>query len=166
MAKIADIIQLFEHINVTEKRTRVGRGRASGLGKTCGRGYKGQKSRSGVSNIRAFEGGQTPLYVRLPRRGFNNIFATKYVPVNFLQLQHYIDSGLFQSTITFDDLAKVGLVKRGQIIKILAKGSCPKGLKIEAHAFSASALSAITSSSGEGIVIAGPSVSEEISDAK
>ena len=152
MSTIADVTQVFGHVNVPKKRTRVGRGRASGLGKTCGRGQKGQKSRSGVS-IRAFEGGQTPLYVRLPRRGFNNIFATKFVPINFVQLQHYIDSGLFQNTITFDDLAKVGLVKNGQIVKILAKGVCPKGLKIEAHAFSGAASNAITASGGEGMVI-------------
>lgn len=152
MSTISEITQVFGHVNVPKKRTRVGRGRASGLGKTCGRGYKGQKSRSGVS-IRAFEGGQTPLYVRLPRRGFNNIFATKYVPVNFLQIQHYINAGIFQNTITFDDLAKVGLVKYGQLVKILSKGECPKGLKIEANAFSKSALELIKSSSGEGIVI-------------
>ena len=153
MAIIADITQVFGHVNVPKKRTRVGRGRGSGLGKTCGRGYKGQKSRSGVTNIRAFEGGQTPLYVRLPRRGFNNIFATKYVPINFIQIQHYVNAGIFQNTVTFDDLAKVGLVKHGQIVKILAKGSCPNGLKIEAHAFSESALNAIKTSGGEGIVI-------------
>lgn len=155
MAVIADLAQVFGHVNVTKKRKRVGRGRGSGLGKTCGRGQKGQKSRSGVTNIRAFEGGQTPLYVRLPRRGFNNIFAVKYIPLNFVQIQSYIDSGLFGNAITIDDLVKVGIIKRGQLVKILNKGKCPKGLKIEAHAFSKSALDSLAASKGEGLTIGG-----------
>lgn len=155
MAVIADLVQIFEHVNVTKKRKRVGRGRGSGLGKTCGRGQKGQKSRSGVTKIRAFEGGQTPLYVRLPRRGFNNIFSVKYIPLNFIQIQSYIDSGHFSNTITIDDLVKVGIIKREQLVKILNKGECPKGLKIEGHAFSKSALDSLTASKGEGIAIGG-----------
>ena len=77
MSKIVEAVGLLEH-KIVKERKRVGRGRGSGLGKTCGHGQKGQKARTGVS-IRWFEGGQTPLYVRLPRRGFTNIFRIEFV---------------------------------------------------------------------------------------
>ena len=147
MSDIIKAIGLFDYKN-TEKRKRVGRGRGSGLGKTCGKGQKGQKSRSGVGGVRAFEGGQTPLYVRLPHRGFNNIFRTEYKPVNFLQIQRYIASGKLTNDVTIESLIQAGVVRKNDLVKILAKGDCPKGLKVEGHAFSQSATDAIKEAGG------------------
>ena len=151
MSEITKAIGLFDYKN-TEKRKRVGRGRGSGLGKTCGKGQKGQKARSGVS-ITWFEGGQTPLYVRLPRRGFNNIFRTEYKPVNFLQIQSYIASGKLTNKITVESLVNAGVVGKNDLVKILAKGECPKGLTVEAHAFSQSAIEEITKSGGSHTLV-------------
>lgn len=146
MSKIIESLGLFDYKN-TEKRKRVGRGRGSGLGKTCGKGQKGQKARSGVS-ITWFEGGQTPLYVRLPRRGFNNIFRVEYKPVNFLQIQKYINSGKLTNNVTIESLIQAGVVNKNDLVKVLAKGECPKGLIIEAHAFSQTAIDDIQKSNG------------------
>ncbi len=152
MSIIAEAVNLFEHKN-TKRRKRVGRGRGSGLGKTCGKGQKGQKGRSGVGGVRAFEGGQTPLYVRLPRRGFNNIFRVEYRPLNFVQIQEYINSGKLTNDITLESLFRAGIAKPKHIVKILAKGECPSGLKIEAHAFSGAAVDAITKAGGTYTVL-------------
>lgn len=154
MSAIVQAVNLFEHKN-TKKRKRVGRGRGSGLGKTCGKGQKGQKARSGVGGVRAFEGGQTPLYVRLPRRGFNNIFRVEYKVLNFTQIQEYITSGRLTNEITFESLLLAGIARPRDIIKVLAKGECPKGLKIEAHAFSGSAVDSITKAGGSYSVFEG-----------
>lgn len=153
MSEILKALSLFEHKHV-KKSKRTGRGRSSGLGKTCGKGQKGQKSRSGVS-ISWFEGGQTPLYVRLPRRGFNNIFRVEYTALNFLHIQQYIKSGVLKKNITIDDLTNAGIIKGKKLIKILAKGDCPKGLKIEAHAFSKSAIEAIEKAGGSYTAVGG-----------
>ena len=83
--------QISEKTKAKKTRKRVGRGRSSGLGKTCGKGQKGQKSRSGVS-LNGFEGGQMPLFRRLPKRGFKNIFRKKYSEVNFGGIQREIDT--------------------------------------------------------------------------
>ena len=151
MSEVTKAIGLFDYKN-TEKRKRVGRGRGSGLGKTCVKGQKGQKARSGVS-ITWFEGGQTPLYVRLPRRGFNNIFRTEYKPVNFLQIQSYITAGKLTNKVTIANLIKAGAVGKNDLVKILAKGECPKGLTVEAHAFSQSAIDEVTKSGGSHILV-------------
>src|SRR5688572_14064968 len=97
----------------TKNRMRVGRGIGSGKGKTGGRGVKGQKSRSGVS-IKGFEGGQMPLYRRLPKRGFNNIFAVRKNEVNLGRIQTAIDKGDLKAdqTITVELLVKAGVVRR------------------------------------------------------
>lgn len=153
MSEILNTLGIFEHKQV-KKSKRTGRGRSSGLGKTCGKGQKGQKSRSGVS-IKWFEGGQTPLYVRLPRRGFNNIFRVEYTPLNFLHIQQYIETGILKKEITLESLIKAGIIKKNQLVKILAKGDCPKGLKIEAHAFSKTAIEEITNAGGSHTVMGG-----------
>ena len=147
MSVIAGAVGLFDHKSVKRKK-RVGRGRGSGLGKTCGRGQKGQTSRTGVS-ITWFEGGQTPLYVRLPRRGFNNIFRTEHKPVNFCQIQEYIQSGKLTKNITIQNLIEAGVVKKNDLIKILSKGTCPNGITIQAHSASKYAIEAITKSGGK-----------------
>ncbi len=129
-------------------RKRVGRGRGSGKGKTCGRGGKGQKGRTGVS-IGGFEGGQTPLYRRLPRRGFTNIFRTQITPINLAKIAEFVEAKKLSLKISTDDLVKAGLLKAGEICKILATGEAPKGLDIEAHFASPSAVQKITQAGGK-----------------
>ena len=153
MSKIVETVGLFEHKQV-KKSKRVGRGRGSGLGKTCGKGQKGQKSRSGVS-IGWFEGGQTPLYVRLPHRGFNNIFRTEYTALNFLHLAKHITNGTLSNKITIQNLIDAKIIGKNELVKILAKGECPKGLQIEAHAFSQSSIEEIKNAGGTHTVFGG-----------
>jgi len=156
MSAIAEAVNLFEHKN-TKRRKRVGRGRGSGLGKTCGKGQKGQKGRSGVGGVRAFEGVQTPLYVRLPHRGFNNIFRVEFKPVNFVQLHECIVCGKLDASrkITIEDLIVAGVIKNKDLVKVLSKGQCPKGLQIEAHAYSSSATAEITKAGGKFEIVQG-----------
>ena len=96
--------EIKDNVGARKGRVRVGRGIGSGLGKTGGRGQKGQKSRSGVS-IKGFEGGQMPLHMRLPKRGFNNIFAKDYAEVNLGVVQKLIDAGKLDATGTLDHAA-------------------------------------------------------------
>src|SRR5437867_1746453 len=105
-------------------RVRVGRGIGSGLGKTAGRGQKGQKSRSGVS-VYGFEGGQMPLHMRLPKRGFNNIFAKDYAEVNLGAVQKALDAGKLDAAATVDHetLKAAGLARGGKDgVRLLGKG--------------------------------------------
>lgn len=127
------------------KRTRVGRGTGSGLGKTAGRGHKGQKSRAGGTKGAYFEGGQTPLYRRLPkRRGFKNIpFKTEYAIVNLSTLNR------FDGEVGPAEFIKAGLAKSGQLIKVLGEGELKKKLKVSADKFSASAKAKISKAGGE-----------------
>lgn len=138
----------------TSNRKRVGRGPGSGLGKTSGRGEKGQKSRSGFSHRPGFEGGQMPLYRRLPRRGFNNIFRVEPAIVNLAQLETF-GAG---SAVTPDDLAARGFIAKAEtdLVKILGKGAISKSLTVKAHAFSASAKAAIEKAGGKAELIARP----------
>jgi large subunit ribosomal protein L15 len=115
---------LRNNVGSCKSRRRVGRGIGSGVGKTCGRGHKGQKSRTGVS-IKGFEGGQNPLHMRLPKRGFNNIFAKKIIEVNLGLLQSALDRGVIDSSkvINLSYLKESGLVKgKYEFVKILAGG--------------------------------------------
>ncbi len=134
-----------------KKRTRVGRGPGSGLGKTSGRGQKGQKARSGYSHKFGFEGGQLPLYRRLPKRGFSNAqFKIKYATINLSDLNKF-ESG---STITPELLKEMGLVKKGlDGIKVLGKGTLDKKLTVRAHKFSNTAKETIEKLGGKAEVI-------------
>lgn len=115
-------------------RKRVGRGPGSGLGKTSGRGEKGQKSRSGFSRKVGFEGGQMPLHRRVPKRGFRNIFRKEYAEVNLERLEAF-DAG---TIVTPEVLIEHGIVRKLRDgVKILAKGSLTKALTVKAHKFSA-----------------------------
>ena len=130
-------------------KKRVGRGIGSGLGKTAGRGHKGQKSRSGGFHKVGFEGGQMPLQRRLPKRGFTSPFRKEYAVVNLGQLEAF-EKG---SVIDAEALVKAGLVGKIQDgVKILAKGELTKSLVVKAHKFSSAAK--------EKIVAAGGSVEE------
>ena len=117
------LAQIFEGVDTDNKpRKRVGRGMASGTGKTAGRGHKGQKSRSGVA-IKGFEGGQMPIHRRLPKRGFNNIFSDKPEVINLVQLQDFIDRKKIDASkeINAEVLINAGLVKKSNI-KLLGSG--------------------------------------------
>lgn len=125
-------------------RKRVGRGPGSGLGKTAGRGSKGQKSRSGFRRRPGFEGGQMPLVRRVPKRGFTNIFRTEYVVVNVAQLAELEGA----SEVTPDSLAEAGLVRRGKLLKVLGDGEIDRALDVKAHAFSKPARQKIEAAGG------------------
>lgn len=131
-------------------RKRVGRGIGSGHGKTAGRGHKGQLARSGGGKGPTFEGGQTPLVRRLPKRGFTNIFKKEYVIVNVAALNQF-ESG---TVVTPELLREVGLVKQMKDgIKILGEGELTQALTVRAHKFSKSAAAKIEGAGGKVEVI-------------
>ena len=133
------------------RKRRVGRGQGSGLGKTAGRGGKGQKARTGNMNFKGFEGGQMPLQRRLPKFGFKNIFRVEYAVVNLDRLETVFDDG---ATITPEVLVERGVVSRkNQPIKILGRGELAKKLSVRAHRFSATAREAIEKAGGSVEVI-------------
>jgi len=133
----------------TEKRTRVGRGMGSGLGKTSGRGHKGQKARSGGGVRRGFEGGQTPLYRRLPKRGFTNIHAKNYTEVTLTMLNK-----VTTEEVTADTLIADGIIsKANDGIVILATGNLEKKLTVKAVRFTKSAKEKIEALGGKAEVI-------------
>ena len=140
----------------TKNRKRIGRGIGSGTGKTGGRGVKGQKSRSGVA-IKGFEGGQMPLYQRLPKRGFNNINRKNFVPVNLGRLQEAIDAKKIDAkkAITIDVLQAAGVVngvKDG--VRLLASGELKAKVTIEVFGASAAAVAAVEKAGGTVTVTA------------
>jgi len=133
-----------------KRKKRLGRGNASGLGKTSGRGQKGQKARNKVRM--GFEGGQMPLYRRLPKRGFTNIFAKQYGEVNLSQLNRFEDG----TEVTPELLFEAGIVKASKAkdgIKILGSGELDKKLVVKSHKFSKSAEEKINSLGGRVEVI-------------
>jgi len=133
-------------------RKRVGRGPGSGLGKTSGRGEKGQKSRSGYSRKVGFEGGQMPLHRRVPKRGFHNRFRKEYTEVNLGRLDAF-DAG---TIVTPELLLKRGVIKKVRDgVKVLAKGSLTKALTVRAHKFSAKAQETIAGAGGKAEVLEG-----------
>jgi len=141
---------LRDNKGARKSRVRVGRGIGSGLGKTAGRGQKGQKSRSGVS-IWGFEGGQMPLHMRLPKRGFNNVFAKDYAEVNLGSIQKAIDSGKLdpKNTLDHDALKAAGLARGGKDgVRVLGKGELKAKLTLKVNGISAGARSAIEGAGG------------------
>lgn len=128
-----------------KKKKRLGRGPGSGLGKTAGKGHKGQKARKGGKVAVGFEGGQMPLYRRLPKRGFKNPFRVEYNPINLDTLNRF-GAG---EKVTPEVLAKAGLLPRPDSpVKLLGRGSIEKALTVVAHKFSASAKEAIEKAGG------------------
>lgn len=130
---------------------RKGRGHGSGNGKTAGKGHKGQKARSGNFSFRGFEGGQMPLYQRIPKRGFNNArFATQYAVLNVEALNAFEDGAV----VTTAELVSSGIVKRPlDGIKILGNGELSKRLTVQVAAFSESAKQKIESVGGKAEVV-------------
>lgn len=132
------------------RRMRVGRGIGSGKGKTSGRGQKGQKSREGVS-IKGFEGGQMPLHMRLPKRGFNNIFGKDYAEVNVGAIQKAIDAGKLDASSALDQAAldAAGLTRGGKDgVRVLGKGELTAKLNLTVAGASKSAREAIEKAGG------------------
>ena len=134
-----------------KKRMRVGRGPGSGKGKTSGRGVKGQKSRSGVA-IAGFEGGQMPLHMRMPKRGFNNIFRKEFAEVNFWRIEQAIAAGKLDAgkPIDADALLKAGVIRKARDgVKLLGKGELKSKLNITVYHASAAARAAVAKAGGK-----------------
>ena len=133
----------------TQTRTRVGRGVGSGLGKTSGRGHKGQKARSGGGVRRGFEGGQTPLYRRLPKRGFTNIFANNYTEVTLTMLNK-----ASTEDVTAESLINDGIIRKEKDgIVIIATGNLEKKVNVKAVKFTKAAKEKIEALGGKAEVI-------------
>ncbi len=160
--------QISDNPGARRSRKRVGRGIASGTGKTAGRGQKGQKSRSGVT-LAGFEGGQMPLYRRLPKRGFNNLFRRGFEVVNLGGLQRAIDAKKLDPAKKIDiaALQAAGLVaSKPDAVKLLAKGELKAKLSIEVHSASKAAIAAIEAAGGAVSLLAAPTTdSEQTADA-
>ncbi len=130
-----------------KSKKRIARGQGSGRGGTSTRGHKGQKSRSGYSRKRGFEGGQMPLHMRVPKRGFNSPNRTEYVGLNLARLQAIADK-YNETKLDLDTLIKLGIVRKTDKVKILGNGEMTTKLEVSAHAISASAKQAIEALGG------------------
>ena len=129
---------------------RIGRGHGSGNGKTAGKGHKGQKARAGRGIRAGFEGGQMPLHRRIPKRGFNNIFATPYVAINVAALNRFEDGAV----VTTEALLEAGIISKAPNgVKILGNGKLEKKLTVQVAAFSESAKAKIEAAGGKAEVI-------------
>ena len=142
--------EIRDRDGATRAKKRLGRGMGSGLGKTSGRGIKGQKARAGVA-IKGFEGGQMPLHRRLPKRGFNNIFAKKFNELNLGRIQEAVDSGRLdaEKPITVDALKAAGLIRRPKDgVRLLGYGELNSKLTFEVTGASGSAIKAVEGAGG------------------
>ena len=143
--------EIKDNEGARHRKMRVGRGIGSGKGKTAGRGQKGQKSRSGVA-IKGFEGGQMPLHMRIPKRGFNNIFAKDFDAVNLGMIQKFIDAKKLDASATIDQAAlrAAGLSRGGKDgVRILAKGELTSKISISVAGASKGAVEAIEKAGGK-----------------
>ncbi|MGB1153329.1 MAG: 50S ribosomal protein L15 [Paracoccaceae bacterium] len=154
--------ELRDNDGALQKKKRVGRGVGSGKGKTAGRGIKGQKSRSGVA-INGYEGGQMPLYQRLPKRGFNKPNRKKFAVVNLGLIQKFVEAGKLDASaeISEDALVASGLVRRKlDGVRILAKGDISAKVKLSVTGASKSAIAAVEKAGGTLTVTAVPAAAE------
>lgn len=134
----------------TKRSKRIGRGQGSGKGGTSTKGHKGAQSRSGYSRKAGFEGGQMPLYRRVPKSGFKNINRVEYTPINLSTLQYLFDKkGV--STIDKEVLVQSGLASKKDLIKVLGNGELKAKLEVKANAFSQKAIEAIEAQGGTAI---------------
>ncbi|MFA9452613.1 MAG: 50S ribosomal protein L15 [Candidatus Aminicenantaceae bacterium] len=144
-----DLSNLHPAKNSRKNKRRVGRGPGSGRGKTSGRGSKGQKSISGYSRKRGFEGGQMPLNRRIPKRGFTNIFRTEYSEINLDRLEK-----VEKNTIELKDLVESRLIKKeSELVKILGRGEITSAKTVHAHKFTRSAQKKIEDAGGKAVLI-------------
>jgi len=134
-------------VGSTKNKTRKGRGPGSGKGGTSTRGHKGAKSRSGYSRKIGFEGGQMPLQRRLPKFGFNSLNRVSYKAINLSDIEALAAKGI--DSITIEVLTQNGLAAKGELVKILAKGTLTHKVSVSANAFSAAAKAAIEAAGGE-----------------
>ena len=144
--------ELRDNEGARPKFKRVGRGIGSGKGKTSGRGVKGQKARSGVS-LNGFEGGQLPIYRRLPKRGFKNIFRIQYAPLNLGTLDKAIEEGKLSADVEITEvmLREAGIVRQSKKfagVRLLARGAITRAVKITVSGASATALAAMEAAGG------------------
>ena len=141
------------------KSKRLGRGIGSGKGKTSGKGVKGQKAREGVS-LNGFEGGQLPIYRRLPKRGFTNIFRKEYAPVNLGAIQKALDDGKLagDAPVTEASLEAAGLVRTGKVagVRLLANGEIGRAITVQVSGASASAIAKVEAAGGSVAVTVPP----------
>ncbi len=147
--------QIAETRGSRKPRKRVGRGPSSGLGKTAGKGQKGQKSRSGVA-LAGFEGGQMPLYRRLPKRGFTNIFRKRYREINLNRVQSAIEAGKIDVSkpIDLSVMQKAGLFKTPRDgVRLLARGTLDSKVTIEVSGASKSAVDAVEKAGGKVVIV-------------
>ncbi|WP_193178154.1 50S ribosomal protein L15 [Oricola nitratireducens] len=154
--------ELRDNEGARPSRKRVGRGIGSGKGKTGGRGVKGQKSRSGVA-IKGYEGGQMPIYRRLPKRGFNNIFAKDFNIVSLARVQAAIDAGKLdgKKTVDAEALAAAGVIRRIKDgVRVLADGDLKAKVKFEVAGASKSAVEKIEKAGGSITVLAAKAAAE------
>jgi large subunit ribosomal protein L15 len=143
--------EISDNVGATKPRKRVGRGIGSGTGKTSGKGHKGQKARSGGQRFVGFEGGQMPLYRRLPKRGFKNPFRNEYVVINLGALQRAVEQGRLDASRTVDELAMqaAGLFSRRRDgVRLLAKGELTAALTIQVTGASKAAIAAVEKAGG------------------
>jgi len=155
--------ELNDNAGARKGRMRVGRGIGSGKGKTAGRGQKGAKARSGVA-INGFEGGQMPLHMRLPKRGFNNVFAKDYAVVNLGAVQKAVDAGKLDASATVDHAAlkAAGLARGGKDgVRLLAKGEISAKLSFSVAGASKGAVEAVEKAGGKVEVIVVVSAAEK-----
>ena len=148
--------QQRDNPGATKSRKRVARGPGSGKGKTAGRGIKGQKSRSGVA-INAYEGGQMPLYMRLPKRGFTKPNRKEFAVINLGLLQKFVDAGKLDATAEIDETVLVasGLVRRKlDGVRLLGKGALTSALNLKLTGASASAVTAVEQAGGSVVLTA------------
>lgn len=145
--------ELYPFDEERKARKRVGRGSGSGLGKTSGKGHKGQNARAGGGVRPGFEGGQMPLQRRLPKRGFSNYrFKNDYCVVN---LDRLVEVFAGKAEVSLEDIYASGLATNGAAVKVLGRGDIAVALKVEAHKFSASAVEKIQNAGGEAKALEG-----------
>ena len=151
---ITTLNQLTDPDYSRQKRIRVGRGIGSGKGKTCGAGHKGQKSRSGVS-IHGFEGGQMPIYRRVPKRGFVNTRRVSFQVINVGDIQRYVDAKRLDSSVVITNalLIEAGIFKKDKPLKLLAKGKITVAVKLTVDAASEAAIAAVKKAGGAVTII-------------
>ena len=142
--------ELAPAVGSTKEAKRIGRGHGSGNGKTAGKGHKGQKARAGHGMQIGFEGGQMPLQRRVPKRGFNNIFAEEWVAINLSSLEVFEDGSVVDAAA----LASKGIIKKANLpVKVLGNGKLTKKLDVKLNAYSASAAEKIAAAGGKAEVI-------------
>lgn len=142
--------ELAPALGSTKEAKRIGRGHGSGNGKTAGKGHKGQKARAGHGMRAGFEGGQMPLQRRVPKRGFNNIFAEEWAAINVSALEVFEDGTVVDAAA----LTAKGIIKKANLpIKVLGNGKLTKKLEVKLNAYSASAAEKITAAGGKAEVI-------------